>query len=224
MMSHVMGLLHCADQDLKENGTKKSALYPGSKIRGTDLPIEYDLARLVRGIENPRKSWTTECPGCLWEGVKCDKNETVTDIRWTYNTLCGSLDLGYLPSQLKAFRAFHNKLSGDFPFDVLPKTLETLLIQENNFHGTFNSYDLPPLLEVLNIEKNRFSGYVDFFALPASLRFAYISGNEMLQGKLDVIDLPKDIFYDVNGTQIIVSNGPLSRCDIENLMNLGWGY
>ena len=107
--------------------------------------------------------------------------------------------------------AFRNKLSGDFPFDVLPKTLEALLIKENNFRGTFNFYDLPPLLEVLNIEDNQFSGYVDFSALPASLRFAFLSGNEMLQGKLNVMDLPKDIFYSASGTQVIVSNGPLCR-------------
>ena len=53
-----------------------------SKVRGAELPQEYDLARFIGHTQNTDPSWTTSTLACNWRDVECDDGMHVTDLNW----------------------------------------------------------------------------------------------------------------------------------------------
>ena len=99
----------------KENTTvSPRPLKRAAKVSVANLPLEYQLARLIRNIENPHNTWDTDTPACEWEGVECNEQGEPDDIyweqmedsegpdHWEYG-LKGSLDLTDIPNLVKRF-------------------------------------------------------------------------------------------------------------------------
>ena len=183
---------------------------PG-KVAGVPLPLEYDLARFVKNVEQDQDTWSTDTPACEWCGIGCDSDSNVVGIYWWSSYLSGELDWNYLPGTVEELSLLSNQLQGSVPFESLPSSLENLGISDNKFGGTPNFLSLPPSIECLSISLNHFAGWVDFSMLPSSLCDMHLDGNENLEGTLDVEGKLKGLYYDVKGTEIIVSNGILTR-------------
>ena len=77
-----------------------------AKIRGTALPQEYDLERLVAGIPDPHSSWTADTPVCEWDGVICMSRGTPTSLRWSSHASRmkgGTVYLQFMPVSIQTF-------------------------------------------------------------------------------------------------------------------------
>ena len=183
---------------------------PG-KVSGVPLPLEYDLARFVKNVEQDQDTWSTDTPACEWGGIDCDLELNVMGIYWYNGYLSGELDWNYLPRTVVELKLWGNQLEGNVPFECLPSSLENLGISDNKFTGTPNFLSLPPSIKYLSIAGNDFSGWVDFSVLPSSLRDIYLDRNKKLEGILDVEERYKGLHYDVTRTEIIVNNGILTR-------------
>ena len=79
----------------------------GHKIRGTQLPQEYDLDRLLLNVSHRHLTWSTATPACAWKGIECLETEKVRSINWdlleveTY--IRGQLDFIFLPLSVVKF-------------------------------------------------------------------------------------------------------------------------
>ena len=179
------------------------------KVRGSQMPVEYDLMRFIEGIKYPHSSWNTTTPVCKWKGLKCDENDNVETIMWRALGLQGRINVEYLPPKLSKLTLEDNILFDSFEFNSMPSSssLYILVISENLFSGTPNLYHLPPYLIDLDISDNHFSGYVDFSVMPISLRYLYINNNKALKGMLDVNKAFKNLQYNVFDTQVTTSSG-----------------
>ena len=147
-----------------------------SKVRGANLPQEYELERVVRNIENPHRSWNASTSACEWNGVTCDQDMHVEDIHWSFKDLslfefheC-SFGFEFLPQTIRSLDIGRNELSGPVQLDLLPSNLNILKIGHNKFDGGLDLTRLPCTLEHANFNKNRFEGNVDLTLLPPSLR------------------------------------------------------
>ena len=180
-----------------------------AKVRGTFLPQEYHLVRLIEGIENQHSSWNTGTPACKWHGIQCNEEGEVISISWLYCNLCGELSWKYLPPTLFISSLYDNKLCGNVPFSSLPKKLDLINLSQNRFSGEPNLRDLPPLLTYLDIGYNHFEGHVDLDSLPVLLTDLYLASNQGLEGILDLEGRVSHFCYSVLETHITTSNGKL---------------
>ena len=104
-----------------------------SKVSVTNLPQEYQLARLLADANNLHKSWSTEAPACEWNGVECNDDEEVIYVTWDVSRISGSLRFIYLPHTLESFLVYNNDLSGLVPLDQLPLGSRNLVFRTINF-------------------------------------------------------------------------------------------
>ena len=72
-------------EDESLSATPKSTISLSSKkySRGSLLPVEYDLERLIQNISNPHPSWKSSTPACEWRGIKC--SDSFSEIRSSEN-------------------------------------------------------------------------------------------------------------------------------------------
>ena len=140
MFSTLCLLSSCCDaaDDYKRNAVGNRP----SKVRGANLPQEYELVRFVENISNWDPSWTSSTPACDWTGVSC-YNSQVRYIRWSYRKLGGSLQWKYLCDTTREFRAWRNELTGSVPLDVLPSEMKAIDISSNGLSGKMNLSHLP---------------------------------------------------------------------------------
>ena len=82
------------------------------RVRGANLPQEYELARFVQNISNLDPSWNTSTHACDWKGVNCDAELHVSKIMWMFMGLSGSLEWNYLCRTLREFAGWDNKFTG----------------------------------------------------------------------------------------------------------------
>ena len=210
------------------NGTQSTRK---GKIRGANLPQEYELAQAIQDIDShvPQPSWKTITPACLWKGVICDDRETVYKIQWCYFDLSGSMRWNRLPRTLKSLDLSANKLTGTLPCDVLPPQLLNLCLFKNELNGELDFTHLPgtlieiwladnkfegcidlsslPDLRTLRIQRNNLSGEVCLHSLPSTLEDLNLSGNRFT-GALDLQHLPpnlKELQCDHNSFSGLVS-------------------
>jgi len=200
-----------SDTTLSTSSSNVTGTSRPSKVSAVSLPVEYDLMRLV---ENPPRSWSTDTPGCRWDGVRCNDKGDVIWMNWSgrmgedsSKKLQGQFNVKYLPYELKHLRLTGNSLSGEFPFDQLPPKLEDIDISRNQFTGTPDFRHLPPFLVYLNMSDNRFHGHIEFDFVHENLRQMSLAFNAELEGFLKIRDEIKNLYYTVARTKITVSNG-----------------
>ena len=168
------------------------------KVRGTFLPVEYELEKFINDVENPHESWSTATPACEWDGVKCNDKGDVIRISWDGRKLRGILRWEHLPRFLTALSVCNNQLRGPIDFSSLPEGLTHLWISLNAFSGELHFEHLPPGLKILNISSCHFSGFVDFSCLQRSLLAKGGSGFDMrnnpeLKGSISRRAVPKGV-------------------------------
>ena len=195
--------IHFADpQHLSEEMTKLH-VSPLGKVRGSELPPEYELVRFIADVKNACSSWKVSTPAYKWKGVYCDADSRVTTINWDITrlrefalddrgpsgSLCGSLEWAYLPRTVQQFGVRTHELSGTVPLDLLPPGLTDFCVYSNTFSGEVNLTNLPRTLVQLVLASNEFKGCVDFTHLPPHLVSLDVSYNQ-LSGQVDFSCLP----------------------------------
>ena len=183
------------------------------RIRGVHLPIEYQLEKLTRGIQNQHSSWSTNTPACEWNGVKCDDGEVV-HIDWSNRKLRGTLDWKWIPKTVKGFNVLVNEIEGTLELSSLPRALEKLFVGSNKLSGSLHFSDLPPKLLILNLSDNDFTGHADLLCLPSELKCMKISDNKELSGTLCMENIPQTLTYrNVDNTNINVLQNQSKKGD-----------
>ena len=172
--------------------TESRVVRRAAKVSNTNLPQEYQLARLVRNVENSFSSWNTSTPACEWYGVDCNKEGEIMSIKWPMSKLKGSLSFRYLPETMHTFYAYVNELSGDVPLGTLSSSLHRLSLRDNELSGTLDLAALPLNLTTLILSGNRFTGEVCLTRLPSGLLNLCL-GRNMLSGELYLNELPNVI-------------------------------
>ena len=165
------------------------------KIRGVNLPVEYKLEKLIKGIQNPHSSWSTSTPACEWDGVDCNDEDEVDCINWTNRGLRGTLDWKHIPETVRSGYVRINKIEGTLELSALPRGLEKFWAEDNKLYGPLQFSDLPPSLKILNLSDNNFVGNVDFSNLPSELTGLNISNNKHLSGTLCLKNIPSTLAY-----------------------------
>ena len=167
---------------------------PAGKVRGSELPQEYELEKLIENVENTDPSWNTSIPIYKWKGVQCDEHARVTCIYWGFHGLCGPLQWYWLPRTLQKISVWDNKLTGSIPLDSLPPQLTYFSASGNKLTGSLNLSQLPPELEYLLLNRNLFERYVDLAHLPPNLYELRLQDNK-LTVDIDLSRLPCSIEY-----------------------------
>ena len=197
MLSAVFLALGVASADKISSGTKLG------KLRGANLPVEYELARFIEDASKKDSSWSTSVPACKWKGVVCVEG-IVSTMDWGDRKMEGELNWDYIPSSLTYLRLAFNELSGDIPFNGIPRQMTVLNVTANRFSGPLLLKDLPDTMKNLFLSYNRFSGIVDPSEFPKSLWLLYVSDNKDLCGRFSRGKLPINFDLVKDGTQIIV--------------------
>ena len=186
-------LPHCT---CKDTGISKSPTSRASKVRGTFLPVEYELAKFISDVENPHESWSTATPACEWDGVKCNDVGEVNSIVWNGRTMCGTLHWDCIPRSVTNLELSANQLSGCVCFASLHQDVERMLLQNNRFIGELRLGDLPPRMRILNVSQNQFSGFVDLSCLQQTGITGFdITGNPNLEGSIPRGIVPKGCWW-----------------------------
>ena len=205
---------------------------PAGKVRGSELPQEYELEKLIENVENTDPSWNTSIPIYKWKGVQCDEHARVTCIYWGFHGLCGPLQcIGFLERckkflcgttslqvnttglsapQLTYFSASGNKLTGSLNLSQLPPELEYLLLNRNLFERYVDLAHLPPNLYELRLQDNKLTVDIDLSRLPCSIEYLCLSRNKFT-GELHLQHLPPsllELYFDHNmfSGQVLLDN------------------
>ncbi|KAL6888499.1 hypothetical protein ACP4OV_009525 [Aristida adscensionis] len=141
----------------------------GTFLTPTSSCPEQDKSSLLQFLAGLSKdgglslSWQNGTDCCIWEGIGCRADGTVTDISLTSKGLEGhiSASLGELTGLLR-LNLSHNMLSGGLPMELMPSnSLVVLDVSFNRLNGELR--ELPSAtprqpLQVLNISSNLFTG------------------------------------------------------------------
>eukprot|EP00008_Paramoeba_atlantica_P008288 CAMPEP_0201480282 /NCGR_PEP_ID=MMETSP0151_2-20130828/4789_1 /ASSEMBLY_ACC=CAM_ASM_000257 /TAXON_ID=200890 /ORGANISM="Paramoeba atlantica, Strain 621/1 / CCAP 1560/9" /LENGTH=203 /DNA_ID=CAMNT_0047862083 /DNA_START=73 /DNA_END=684 /DNA_ORIENTATION=+ len=196
----------CADQS-------PIALKPG-KIRGTSLPQEYYLSILIQHMSDNR--WLgKEGHACEWNGVGCNAERIITDLRWSGCGLRGTVPWEHIPETVLSLdfgksefefgeKFSRNNLQGTVNWGAFPRMLRELSLSHNKFEGEILFAELPATLRKLNLKSNRFSGVICFETIPKDLVFCDLTKNRDLRGKLDQTKLGGSVRFNVAHTMIAV--------------------
>jgi len=208
-----------------------------SKVRGANLPPEYELMQLIKELDVVPPDWNTLTPVCQWKGVHCDLEKRVTGIHMPSQSFSGALNWEMLPRSLKFLNVRLNRLTGGLPLLTLPPLLIQLdtdsnclrgkvelqdlpvnsrkvILDDNQFVGDINLSCLPKELERLSIAENTFSGGISLTDLPLNMVYLKLSDNE-LNGPLNLTHLPQlleRLFLDHNCFSGLVSFDMLPQC------------
>ena len=163
-----------------------------SKVRGAQLPQEYELSQFIQHIHKTKTTWNTSNPACEWEGVTCDEELNVMEVNWGFMFLSGSPSWGDLCRTVRNFSVWENGLTGGVSFSELPPGLSYLQLSTNAFSGELDLTHLPARLESLLLKDNKFEGNVDLTHLPSTLRKLCMSENQ-ISGKVNLTGLPRKL-------------------------------
>ena len=192
------------------SATPKSTISLSSKkySRGSLLPVEYDLERLIQNISNPHPSWKSSTPACEWRGIKC--SDSFSEIRSSENayeqqgTFQGTTHYGESAPKHKRTKAIqivtsiawglyeiemsHNP-EGPLRWEFLPSTLLCFRLSGARLSGNVNLGVLPRGLQVFNVCNNDLDGPLDLPALPPSILHLDLSMNSF-RGTVELTRLP----------------------------------
>ena len=184
--------LYCHYVTFSDSTISRSRL---GKARAS-LPQEYNLARCIQGIENPRDSWNVNTTACSWEGIACDENQKVDKFRFWGWQIRGYLEWAYLPETLKVVDVSDNKLLGPLCIEQLPRALTRLSAYINLLSGSLNLCEFPNTMLSAFLYRNNFSESIDLRCLPQGMQWLSIRSN-FLTGMLNLTELPVTM-YDIN--------------------------
>ena len=179
-------ILDCSDTTSK--------ITKAGKIRGMQLPLEYDLERMVSNIENPLPSWNASVPAHKWKGVICS-GDAILKFEAESKLLRGTLSWSTLPRSLTRLSVYSNKLSGDIELENLPPKLSSLNASYNRFTGNVDLCNLPVTLNALILSENELYGHVTFTNLPSVIVSLSLRNNVELTGTVHLHLLPISIRY-----------------------------
>jgi hypothetical protein len=114
---------------------------------------------------NSMLNWSTEDQeACLWEGVSCNKDDFVSELRFGGLALSGTIppEISILDRSLTYADISDNQLQGSLPEEMYDLTyLQTLYLYKNQLTGTVSSKlgDLVKLTHV-HLSHNQFSGTI----------------------------------------------------------------
>ena len=117
---------------------------------------------------------------CDWPQVECNEFENVIQFEESDRKLDGTLNLSYLPPNLKIFtlRWMWEDLHGTLETDHLPKSMEEFQLSSTKCDGSVNLTTLPPLIAKFKIRSNKFGGSCDLSTLPSTLQDLNIQDNK----------------------------------------------
>ena len=164
------------------------------RVRGAELPQEYELMRFVAHVKQLDATWNSSTPACEWKDMTCEDGVHVTHIRWSYSNLSGSFNWDSLPRTLISFSVWTNKLEGSVHLDGLPPSLTHLHLPNNAFTGSLDLQSLPSMLIELFLGENEFVGSVDLDRLPMTLVKLSLWQN-MLSGRIEFLRLPQALQF-----------------------------
>ena len=202
-------LVHCADP---------IAPRVGYKTRGASMPVEFQLAKLVKDMVTFRNEFSL--PPSSWRGVIW-KDEEPVQLCWQSRFFSGSLNWEFIPDSVLLIDLRQNQINCTLNTSDLPGRLRQFHADMNRLHGEFDFCSLPVTLEKLTISKNFFTGNVELGAhLPPGLLSLEINSNEFT-GDLSFCHLPKQIStlwaaYNFFSGPIVLQNLPptLSQIDL----------
>ena len=211
---------------LKFKAAENLPLRP-SKVKNTELPPEFRLARLVANVWNPHPSWNVTTPAYRWYRVDVGQEIRRIDSSNIIPLLRGSLVLSALPRSVEYFSVVEGDLSGDLVFETLPEKLSHLDLSCNRFKNSsplrFDS--LPSVVRYLNLNSNHLIGPLELECLPEELEHLLLSKNlfsgnttvGVLSGKLKQLSLDgnrelggKVELFQSSGTRISFSDTDIS--------------
>ena len=162
------------------------------KVRGSDLPPEYDLLNFISQVQRPDPSWNSSTSACTWKGITCSTNAQVRALRWVGASLCGTLQWKYLPKTTEIMEANGCDLQGNVDVTVLPQVLNFFCIRKNFFQQGIEFRHLPQRLSSFDVMRNVLSGEADLTLLPRDIRTLSIALNAF-SGPLDLTHLPASL-------------------------------
>ena len=134
--------------------------------------------------------------GCEWLDVTCDADKRVIQIEIEGHDVGGSLELCYVPPevrQLKISTLGKSKLTGTADLTKLPDGIQVLDLRNNQLTGELDITQLPESMLDLCLSGNQFSGEIDLTNLPVSLRRRSL-GNNHFTGEIDLTHVPRQSF------------------------------
>ncbi|KAJ1277943.1 hypothetical protein BS78_04G041300 [Paspalum vaginatum] len=145
-------------------------------------------------------SWQKDTNCCLWEGIICNVDGTVTNISLVSMGLEGHISpsLGNLTGLLK-LNLSGNSLSGGLPRELLLSSSITVLdVSFNKLNGEFHELQSTPdsAMKVMNISSNLFTGYFPSTTLESMRNLAALNmSNNSFTGEIpSTICVDKPLF------------------------------
>ena len=129
---------------------------------------------------------------CEWPGITCDLDDRVVEIQIKTRHVIGSLELCYVPPEVKLVRINSrggSKMTGSVDLTRLPKRMNLLILNNNRLTGKIDLTRLPPVMECLNLSLNQLTGEIDLTHLPDGMVFLSLEGNQ-LTGEIHLTQLP----------------------------------
>ena len=182
----VFQLFLCADPSL-------------GRVDYSSLSDQTLMEMLIECLDDETKAEYQDTDGlyldvCDWSCTKCDDEERVIEISLESPQVSGSLELCYVPPNVKVIKARsmwnHSKLSGSADLTHLPEGIGGIDLRGNELTGEIDSTKLPEAMVELYLGQNQFTGKVDLTNLPGGIRGLYLDNNQ-LTGKIDLTQLPK---------------------------------
>ena len=159
-----------------------------------NVPQEFDLERLTSGLHNRAASWTADRSACEWEGIACDADKLIKEVRWSGKKLTGFMKFQYIPRSVSSFDIEYNSVGGEIGLSDFSRLeeLTDFFLGRNTFTGNPDLTELPQCLNAAWLERNKLYGDVCLTQLPADLWYLDISDN-LLTEKLNFGALPRTL-------------------------------
>ena len=156
------------------------------------------MEMLIEGFDDGTKKNYKDKNGmylnmCKCSSIKCDADERVTEIRINSGSTSGSLELCYVPPNVKELRISSwssSKLTGSVNLACLPNGMKCLSLYKNQLTGEIDLTRLPHKMEYLYLNNNRLTGEIDFTQLPERMHSINLSYNQ-LSGSLVIKKIPE---------------------------------
>ena len=163
------------------------------RVRGSSLPLEYDLERFILSVSHTHPSWTTHTPGCQWYGVRCEgSGKWATSLLWNSVGVSGSLHWSWLPSTVQQLQLSGNCLYGVLGISHFPETMCNADLSQNRFSGDVCLAELPPDTQTIDFSKNLLGGELALESLPSQITTLSVNFNQFV-GELILIHLPTSL-------------------------------
>ena len=104
----------------------------------------------------------------------------------------GSLQLSYLPQNVRALDANERGIEGSVYLTHLPANMDLLRIHNNQLTGSIDLAHLPAGMGHLSLNNNQFEGSIDLTKLPEKMQNIFLNNNR-LEGSIDLSHLPKQM-------------------------------